>query len=104
MAEPNTVNEGFSFGSVQRNGRVQAVLAAGVSGAAVGDYVVAATQEVVGTQVNGNKALVKPGTAASQLTSGTYAFTERTPNTFMWRIIRLLTNGNAGSTVVLERV
>lgn len=102
--EPNTVNSNVSFGSVQRNKRMQAVLAAGVTGATVGLFVVAAAQEAVGTQTNGNKALVKPGTAASQLGSGSYAYTERTPNTYMWRIIRLLTDGEAGSTVVIERV
>jgi len=102
--EPNTVNEGFGFGAVQRNGRTQAKLAAGVSGAAVGNYVVAGTQEAVGFQTAGNRPLVKPGTAAAQAGLTPFAFTERTPNTFMWRIVRLLTNGNAGSIVVIERV
>lgn len=102
--EPNTVNGGASFGSVQRNGRMLAKLASGVTGAAVGNFVVAAAQEAVGTQVNSNLALVKPGTAASQLGSGAYTYTVRTPNSFMWRIIRLLTDGEAGSTVLLERI
>jgi len=103
--EPNTVNGGVSFGAVQRNGRMLAVLAAGVTNATVGMYVVAAAQEAVGTQVNSNRPLVKPGTAASQLGSGTYAYTERSPNTFMWRIVRLVSGGDdAGGVVLLERV
>lgn len=102
--EPVTVNGGVSFGSVQRNGRIQAELASGVTGATVGMFVVAAAQEAVGTQVNSNRALVKPGAAASQSGTTPFAVTERTPNTFMWRIIRLLTDGEAGSVVVLERV
>lgn len=103
--EPNTVNSGVSFGAVQRDGRFLAVLAAGVSNATVGMYVVAAAQEAVGTQVNSNRPLVKPGAAASQLGSGTYAYTERTPNTFLWRIIRLVSGGDdAGGVVLIERV
>ena len=38
--EPVTVNGGVSFGSVQRNGRMLAKLASGVTGAAVGNFVV----------------------------------------------------------------
>ncbi len=103
--EPNTVNSGVSFGAVQRDARMLAVLAAGVTNAAVGMYVVAAAQEALGTQTNGNKPLVKPGTAASQLGSGAFTYTERSPNTHMWRIIRLVSGGDdAGGIVLLERV
>ena len=79
--EPVTVNGGVSFGSVQRNGRMQAELASGVTGATVGMFVVAAAQEAIGTQVNSNRALVKPGAAASQLGSGTYAYTAKATDT-----------------------
>ncbi len=103
--EPNTVNAGYSFGAVQRRGRIQAVLAAGVTNAAVGMFVVAAAQEAVGTQVNGNKPLVKPGVAAAQSGTTPFAYTERTPNTHMWRIIRLVSGGDdAGGIVLIERV
>ncbi len=102
--EPNTVNQDVSFGSVQRDKRVEAVLAVGVTGAVVGDMVVSDVQEIVGAQLNGNKALVKLGTAASQLAVADYDYTERTPNTFLWRIIKLVTDGEAGSTVLLERI
>jgi hypothetical protein len=90
--EPNTVNQGFSFGSVQRNCRVEVVLSVGETGVVVGDTVTADTQEVVGTQTNGNKALVQqegtPGDAGD----------------FVWRVIALRTDGEAGSTVLIERV
>ena len=56
--EPVTVNGGVSFGSVQRNGRMLAKLASGVTGAAVGNFVVEAAQEAVGTQVYSNLALL----------------------------------------------
>lgn len=101
--EPVTVNAGFSFGSVQRNKRMEALLATGVTGAAVGDMVVAAAQAAIGTA---SIALVKPGVAASQSGTTPFAYTERTPNTFLWRIIRLQDggSGDAGETVLLERV
>lgn len=90
--EPNTVNQGWSFGSVQRDRRMQATLAVGQTGVVVGDICTAGAQEAVGTQTNSNKALVQkegtPGDAGN----------------FAWRVIRLLTDGEAGSTVLLERV
>jgi hypothetical protein len=90
--EPNTVNQGFSFGSVQRDRRMEVVLAVGESSVVVGDIVTAGTQEIVGTQTNGNKALVMvettPGDAGD----------------FVWRVIALRTDGEAGSTVLIERV
>ena len=88
--EPVTVNDGFSFGSVQRDKRMLAVLAAGQT------IVTAADQTVVGTATtgapSGRNALVQveatPGDAGE----------------FVWRVLRLLTDGEAGSTVLLERV
>lgn len=90
--EPNTVNQGFSFGSVQRDRRMEAVLAVGQTGVVVGDTCTAGAQEVVGTQVNGNKALVQKESAGGDA------------GDFVWRVIRLETDGEAGSTVLLERV
>ena len=90
--EPNTVNQGFSFGSVQRNRRVEAQLAIGQTGVTVGATVTAGAQEAVGTNTSGNKPLVQvettPGDAGD----------------FVWRVVGLRTDGEAGSTVVIERV
>ena len=86
--EPNTVNAGFSFGTVQSDRRFQAVLDTGETGVAVGATVVAGAQEAVGTQTNGNKPVVATGAGV----------------THKWRVIRLLTDGEAGSTVVIERI
>lgn len=94
--EPVTVNDGFSFGSVQRDKRMLAVLAAGQTSVTVGAIVTAADQTVVGTATtgapSGRNALVQveatPGDAGE----------------FVWRVLRLLTDGEAGSTVLLERV
>lgn len=83
-----TVNDGFSFGSVQRNCRMEAQLAVGQTGVVVGEYVTAGAQAAAGTA---GPALVKA---------------EGTPGTedvFNWRIIGLKTDGEAGSIVVLER-
>jgi hypothetical protein len=90
--EPNTVNQGFSFGSVQRDRRMEVVLAVGQSSVVVGDVMTAGAQEATGVQTNGNKALVqKEGTAGDA-------------GSFVWRVIALRTDGEAGSTVVIERV
>lgn len=90
--EPNTVNQGWSFGSVQRNRRMEAVLAVGQTGVVVGDIMTAAAQEAVGTQTNGNKALVQKEAIAGDA------------GNFIWRVVSLRTDGEAGSTVLLERV
>lgn len=90
--EPVTVNQTFSFGAVQRNRRMEVVLAAGQTGVTVGAIMTCGTQEVVGTQTNGNKALVQVESIAGDA------------GVFVWRVIRLVTDGEAGSTVVIERV
>lgn len=86
--EPNTVNQGWSFGSVQRDRRFNAVLDAGETGVTVGALVVAGAQAAVGT---GNA-------------SGYPVVAVGAPTTHKWRVIRLLTDGEAGSTVVIEKV
>jgi len=74
--EPFTVNDGFSFGGVQLEGRVEAAVGANQVGAlAVGSYVVADTQVALGTvgaaqvKAGGAPALtsveVEAGTAAA---------------------------------------
>lgn len=102
--EPFTVNDGYSFGSVQRNKRVVAQVAANEGGTvAVGAFVVCGTPVALGT-ANGMPQ-VKNGTAASQAGGAPYAYTERTPNTHMWKCIRVVTGtGAAGDKVLLERV
>lgn len=94
--EPHTVNAGFSFGSVQRDKRMQAVLAVGQTSVVVGDIMTGAAQTAIGTATTGapagRNALVMKETLAGD--SGN----------FVWRVLRLLTDGEAGSTVLLERV
>lgn len=100
--EPFTVNSGFSFGGVLLNGRKEVVNGAGQAQLAVGDFVVAYTQTALGTA---GTPKVKKGSAASQLTSGNYTYTERSPNTYMWRVISLLSGtGLAGEAVLIELV
>ena len=86
--EPITVNDGVSFGTVQRNKRLQAEVAAGVTTALVPgtDLVVSAGQAAPGTA---GKPQVKKGT----------------PATFKWRVIRIVSGtGVAGDTVLVERI
>lgn len=98
-----TVNDGFSFGGVLREGRVVAMVGSNQSGSmAVGDYVVADTQVTLGTA---GYAKVKSGTAASQLGSGAYTYTAATPSRNLWRCIRLIEgSGAVGKLVLLERL
>jgi len=91
--EPNTVNSNVSFGSVQRNKRVLAVLDTGETGVTVGLKVTAGAQAAIGTANTGNMPVV-----AKEGTPGTSA------GDFLWRVIRLLTDGEAGSTVLIELV
>jgi hypothetical protein len=85
--EPYTVNGGFSFGGVKRDGRmICEVDASQVSTVAVGGLVVAGTQAALGTA---GLPTVKGGT----------------PTIFLWRVLRILTGpGAAGDTVLIERV
>lgn len=91
--EPNTVNSGVSFGSVQRNKRVVAILDTGESGVTVGTVVCAGAQAAVGTANTSNCPIVAveavPGTSAGN---------------FKWRVIRLIDGGDAGDKVLLERI
>ena len=101
--EPSTVNGGYSYGSVQRNRRMLATVGANqASTISLYGHVVADAQAAAGAA---GIAEVKDGTAASQLGSGTYDYTERTPNTFLWRVIRIVSGtGVTGDTVLLERI
>ena len=101
--EPFTVNDGFSFGGVQREGRVSAVVGANqVSTMAVGDYVVADTQVALGTA---GAAKVRTGTAFAQSGTTPFGVTNSTPARALWRCIRIVSGtGAAGDPVILERV
>lgn len=81
-----TVNDGYSFGGVQRGGTHSAVVGSAQTPAIeVGDLVVADAQEVAGTK---GKAQVKTGT----------------PTTFKWQVVSVKGDGETGSNVVLERI
>lgn len=81
--EVQTVNDGFSFGVVQRGGTAMAKV--GAATVAVGDYVVASVPVALGTV---GIATVKTGT----------------PAVFKWRAIRIVKGtGAVGDTVLLRR-
>lgn len=84
---PDTVNGGWSWGGVQRSGRVKAQVGAGEAGTLiVGEYAVADTQTTLNTA---GLAQVKQGT----------------PSIHLWRCIRIITGtGATGDQVLLERV
>ena len=85
--EPSTVNNGFSWGSVQKNRRLTAIVGVSEAGtAAVGELVVADTQIALNTA---GILRVYPGT----------------PTTHKWRIIRIVSGtGAAGDPVLIERI
>lgn len=83
--EPFTVNDGVSFGGVQQEGRVQAVV--GTGPLAVGDLVVADTQVALGTEGLAKVKLAVPVAGLGY-----------------WKVIRIvLGTGIAGDTVLLEK-
>ena len=83
---PQTVNDGFSFGGIQRRKRIMAQVGANQGGTAmaVGDFVVADAQIAFGTK---GVAQVKTGT----------------PTMYLWRVLRVDGAGAAGDMVLLER-
>lgn len=85
--ESHTVNNGYGFGTVQTNGRMEVEVAAAEVGTVdPGDEVICGIQVAVGTAGN---PMVKLGTGT----------------TFKWRCIRIITGtGAAGDTVLIERV
>ena len=85
---PNTVNNGYSFGTVQTGGRLIATVAA-ANTLAVRDQVVSAAQAALGTAQD--YPVVKKLAAETPV--------------FLWRVIDLLTGaGAAGTQVVIERI
>lgn len=85
--EPWTVNDGFSFGGVQRDQRILATVGANQAGAlAIRTLVVADTPIALGTA---GLVQVKAGAPAD----------------FKWRVLRHVTGtGVAGDTVLLEKI
>jgi hypothetical protein len=93
-----TVNNGFSFGSIQRRGRKTVQNGAGQATLAVGDTVVAFTQTAIGTA---GLAQVKKATATAATDDG--GLTQS--GLYAWKVIRILTGtGVAGDKVLIERV
>lgn len=86
--EANTVNDGFSFGSVLRNKRVIAqVDAAQVGTLVVGEFAVAGTSSALGTKDAYPKVL------------------QGTPADYKWKVIRNISGtGVAGDLVLLEKI
>jgi hypothetical protein len=84
---PETVNDGFSFGSVQKNRRAEAVVGASELGTvAVGELLVA-------------------DTPIAQGTAGIIRVYPGAPTTHLWRCIAIVTGtGAAGDTILMERV
>lgn len=96
-----TVNNGFSFGSVQRRGRKTVQNGAGQATLAVGDYVVAFTQVAIGTA---GLAQVKKAAVTADVTDAT-PDTVAIQSNYVWRVVRILTGtGVAGDKVLIERV
>lgn len=104
--ESFTVNGGYSFGGITVKGRVKAVIGPNQGGtnAAVGDYVVADTQNALGT-VGAYQGWSAPGTAPSTPTGPTALVKTGAPTKKLWQIIRIVSGaGAAGSVVILERI
>lgn len=98
VVEGFTVNNGFSFGSVQRRGRKTVQNGAGQATLAVGDQVVAFTQLAIGTA---GLAQVKKATASAAADDGFLT----QAGLYAWRVVRILTGtGVAGDKVLIERV
>jgi hypothetical protein len=88
--EPYTVNSGFGFGSVRKNGRITAVVGANQSGTLIaGEYCTADTQAAVGTA--GPPKVLQLADPAGAVV--------------IWKCIRVLSGtGEAGDSVLIERV
>ena len=89
--EPSTVNDGFTFGSVQKNRRIEAEVGASVT-----------TAVTPGT-------LFDADTPVALGTAGTLQVYVGVPTKHIWRCIRNITSAagagaTAGDTVLLERV
>lgn len=86
--EANTVNDGFSFGSVRRDKRIIAQVDAAQTGTLiVGELCAAGTSAALGTAMTYPKVI------------------QGTPANFKWRVIRNMTGtGVAGDLVLIEKI
>ena len=86
--EPNTVNDGFSFGSVRRNKRMTCRVSSDQTATlAVGEYAVAGIPSALGTK--DDYPMVKEGAGV----------------VYKWRVLRVISGtGVAGDLVLIERV
>jgi len=101
--EPDTVNQGFAFGSVQRAGRKIVEVAATYT-VTLGGYVLAAAQSAAGVASTGANALpkVRPAVATAAADDGASL---TNAGLYAWRVIRLIDGvGTAGAKVLIERV
>lgn len=102
--EPWTVNAGFSFGSVQRRGRMTVQVGTGET-VTLNGYVVAYTQTALGTA---GYAQVAPAPAVVVQVDATPTPDEATipmASPYNWQVIRIISGtGVAGDLVLVERV
>jgi hypothetical protein len=84
---PETVNDGFSFGSIQKNRRLPATIGVAEAGTlTVGELVVSDAPVALGT-------------------AGLLTVKTGTPSVHVWRVIRIVTGtGAAGDTCLIERI
>ncbi len=101
--EPGTIDNGFSYGSVQKDGRVIAINT-GSGALTVGTYVVASAQAALGTAnaTGGNNFDPCPQVEAGS--AGVPGTSFAVPATYKWRVISLLGgNGAVNSAVLIEK-
>lgn len=110
--------DNFAIGSVQKDGKVDAICdgleaTPGTGTIAVGDYVVCGTVVAAGTALTSTtgpkvtKATYQPGAAIDDSTATTVATgaAGQIANTiFAWRVVSIGTDGTVGDTCVIERV
>lgn len=94
--EPNTVNDGFGFGTVQQQGAIVATVETATL--ALRAYVVAGTITAVGTAITPTSSGNNIGTVAPKVIAGA-------GTVFKWRVCSLLGgDGTVGTQVLIERV
>jgi hypothetical protein len=110
IAVAAATQDGFSLGSVQTGGRVNALCegkqADGEGDIAVGDYVVCGTIVAKGTALTGppkvRKATYQPG--VTEITNVNQVHLMSKVAMFAWRVMSLGNAGAVGDTCVIERV
>jgi hypothetical protein len=100
-----SVNNGYSFGSVQIDGWIEAVVGPnqGATPMAVGDFVLADTQIALGTGTPVPQWTNPPGTPPSMPTGPTARVRTGSPTRKRWRVMRIKSGAGAAGSVVLLR-